>query len=98
MEPNFTIIKSEDFEKLLNLIEGFKNIVANSTPASSKKVFSEEEVTKLLHLSPKTMQNYRRDGKIGYIQPKNGRRILYTAEHIEDFLRDNEIKRIKAKL
>jgi hypothetical protein len=97
MEPNFTIIKSEDFEKLLQYMEQLKSVLA-SKPTSSQKVFSEEEVAKLLHLSTKTMQNYRRDGKISYIQPKEGRRILYTAEHIEDFLRDNEIKKIKAKL
>jgi hypothetical protein len=98
MDQNFTIINSADFEKILQRMEGFENALVVSKQTSSQKIFSEEEVTKLLHLSPKTMQNYRRDGKIGYIQPKGGRRILYTAEHIEDFLRDNEIKKIKAKL
>ena len=98
MDPNFTFINTADFEKLLLRMGRFENALATLKQTSFQKVFSEEEVTKLLHLSPKTMQNYRRDGKIGYIQPKGGRRILYTAEHIEDFLRDNEIKKIKAKL
>jgi preprotein translocase subunit SecG len=48
MDQNFTIINSADFEKILQRMEGFENALVASRQTSSQKIFSEEEVTKLL--------------------------------------------------
>jgi hypothetical protein len=98
-EHNFTIISSERFEELNSNLESLKKTLeAFAKKSNSKILYSEGELCKLLHLSSKTLQHYRNEGLIGFVRPRDGRRILYTQEHLEFFLKANETKAINAKL
>jgi hypothetical protein len=99
MEQGITIISSERFQELASNLESLKlSVQALVENINSKKIYSEEELCKLLHLSPKTLQTYRNEGRIGFVKPKEGRRILYTEQHLKEFLMANETRAIKAKI
>ena len=99
MDQEIAIISSGQFQELVSTIDSLKKAVETGIKNSSSKiVYSEDEVSKLLHLSPKTLQTYRKEGLIGFVKPKNGRRILYTAEHLNIFLKSNETRAINGKI
>jgi hypothetical protein len=67
-------------DRLLELVEGMEKPVLTG-------VFSEEKFAETLGISRKTAFNFRNQGAIAY--SKCGRRILYTAKDISEFLERN---------
>lgn len=78
-------------ELLEVLTQAIKEAVKEELPkyqdSFQKDWLSTEEVMEMLHVSRRTVQNYRDEGKISYSQ--HGRKILYPREGVEEFLRKN---------
>lgn len=53
-------------------------------------LYTTEEIANKIGVSTSTIADYRKKGKIGYIQ--EGKVICYTREHYLDFIEENEIK------
>lgn len=51
-----------------------------------------EEVMELLNVSRRTLQNYRKEGKISYTQLTPKGKILYPRDGIEELLKNNMVK------
>ena len=58
----------------------------------SQEIFTDDDAAKLLGVSKKTMSRLRNKGSIGFVQHEDGRKILYTRKHIDDYLNNNERK------
>lgn len=70
-----------------------KEAVKEQLPAFAdvkKDWLSTGEVMEMMNVSRRTVQNYRDEGKIPY--SREGRKILYPRQGIEEFLRENMIK------
>lgn len=70
-----------------------KEAVKEQLPAFAdvkKDWLSTDEVMEMMNVSRRTVQNYRDEGKIPY--SREGRKILYPRQGIEEFLRENMIK------
>jgi hypothetical protein len=76
------LLKIEKMEALLQ--------IRNS---SQKATFSDSEAAEFLHCSTKKLQTLRNSRKIGFIRENGGRKILYKAEHLIEYLESNELKR-----
>jgi len=90
MEPNFTVIKSKDYQDIVLTLKEILSGLEKLTDLKQKKYLSNKEVQKLLNLSSRTLQNKRDNGEIAFI--KNGRKILYKFEDIEIYLNKRRIK------
>jgi excisionase family DNA binding protein len=61
------------------------------TAAPLPETFSEDEFCKRIGISKTTARELRRKGKLKFMQI--GRRVLYTPDHVSEFLQSNERKR-----
>ena len=73
----------EELNRKLDLI-----LAANNTD-DGDKIFTTEEVAKMLDVSKRTLQNYRDTGKISFSQV--GRKIYYQRRDVELFIKKNKI-------
>ena len=88
-----TITIQIDDETLTYITSAVKEAVKEQLPAMGnfkKEWLTTDEVMEMMNVSRRTIQNYRDEAKIPY--SKEGRKILYPREGIEQFLRDNMIK------
>lgn len=60
---------------------------------TTKPAYTVEEAMELLGVSKRTLQYLRDSKQIGFVQ--NGRKILFRAADIEDYLQNNRISRRK---
>lgn len=60
---------------------------------SMKPVYTPEETMELMGVSKRTLQYLRDSKQIGFVQ--NGRKILFRAADIEDYLQNNRVARRK---
>jgi excisionase family DNA binding protein len=82
-------IESEAFKKLTDSIEEIKTKLSENqknTPLSETWL-DNQEVCKLLYISPRTLQSYRDNGKIPFSQ--QGSKIYYKASDIDEFLENS---------
>jgi len=78
--------------KLTELTELLKKAFSVRTVAlNGEKYFTNIDLCKFLHMSKRTLQEYRDDGKIAYIQISG--KILYKESDILKLLDDNYIKK-----
>ena len=69
------------------LLDGIENFMANSRPTlGGERFFTDKEVSARLKVSRRTLQDYRNEGRIAYIQL--GGKILYRESDIERMLAD----------
>lgn len=97
MEQKIIVIGSAEFQKLLERLEILEVSVRSLTGFEKKDLFTEKEAGAYLNLSAKTLQNLRNSGELGFVRRKTGRRIIYKLEHLEGYLRNNEIKAFKVR-
>jgi hypothetical protein len=77
-------------KKLAELAELVKKAFSIRTPVfKGEKYLTNIDLCKLLHISSRTLQDYRDNGKIGYIQISG--KILYKESDILKLLEDNYI-------
>ena len=69
------------------LLDGFEHLTANYRPTlGGERFFTDKEVSARLKVSRRTLQDYRNEGRIAYIQL--GGKILYRESDIEKMLND----------
>lgn len=74
-------------DTLDRLLDGIENFVANSRPTlGGERFLTDREVSARLKVSRRTLQDYRNEGRIAYIQL--GGKILYRESDIERMLND----------
>ena len=90
-------IESKAFNEILNQLEAIKTEVRNSVrPTESvDKWVDNEEASKLLKVSKRTLQTYRDSGEISFSQ--TGSKIYYRKSDIEEFLQKHYHKAFKYK-
>ena len=85
-----SIITVEDLlEFKIDLLQEIKNIIQTAEPNAVKKWIKSKEVTKLLNISPGTLQNLRINGTLTYT--KIGGTIYYDNTDIEKLLNSNKV-------
>ena len=75
----------ESFERMRNRIENMA--LANRPLLDGERYLTDKEVSILLRLSRRTLQDYRNEGIISYYQL--GGKILYRESDIEEMLQEN---------
>ena len=79
------------FRALDEMQEAVKEALKRRTPhLNGEKYLSNNEVSKLLNLSTRTLQDWRDNGVISYIQISG--KILYRQSDISKLLEDNFVK------
>lgn len=69
------------------LLDSFEHLTANYRPTlGGERFFTDKEVSARLKVSRRTLQDYRNEGRIPYIQL--GGKILYRESDIERMLND----------
>ena len=69
------------------LLDSFERMTANYRPTlGGERFFTDKEVSARLKVSRRTLQDYRNEGRIPYIQL--GGKILYRESDIEKMLND----------
>lgn len=84
--------KSEKINTLFHVLDEVQEVIRNAlkrrTPhLNGEKYLTNNEVSKLLKLSTRTLQDWRDNGTISYIQIKG--KILYRQSDILKLLEDN---------
>lgn len=75
-------------DTLDRLLDGIENFVANNRPTlGGERFLTDREVSARLKVSRRTLQDYRNEGRIAYIQL--GGKILYRESDIERMLTDS---------
>jgi len=73
--------------RLARLVDNYERLPANSRPTlGGERFFTDKEVSARLKVSRRTLQDYRNEGRIAYIQL--GGKILYRESDIEKMLTD----------
>jgi len=84
----------EQQEMITQLRSRIKEILKNYRPVMNGEIYlSGEDVCKLLHISKRTLQQYRDDNILPYIQI--GGKIIYKESDILTILEQNYIPHIK---
>lgn len=93
MEKEFILIEKDVFNKILERLAKFDRFVDvlynKCNPNNKTKWLDTKEVCSILCVTPKTLQIYRENGKLGFSQIEG--KILYMKSDIQDFLDHNEI-------
>ena len=85
-----SIITTEDlYEFKIELLQEIKKMIQTAEPYNIKKWLKSKEVTKLLNISPGTLQNLRINGTLSYT--KIGGIIYYANQDIEKLLENNKV-------
>ncbi len=81
------VVDEASQQKILRILEILQERISKSE-SREYPVFSTSELAAKLRVTSRTIQNWRDQGKIGFVQ--TGNVILYKQEHIEDFLSKHE--------
>lgn len=85
------ILFFENVDKLLDLIkETFEN---NSSALNGERYLTNNDVTNMLHVSLRTLQDWRDTGKIAYIQISG--KVLYKESDVISLLEENYYNNFK---
>lgn len=93
MEKEFILIEKDVFNKMLECLAKFDRFVDvlynKCNPNNKNKWLDTKEIRSILCVTPKTLQIYRENAKLGFSQIEG--KILYMKSDIQDFLDHNEI-------
>jgi len=79
------------FDSLQQMLSSIESAFNNSKPSlNGEKYLTDREVSEKLKVSRRTLQDYRNQGRIAYIQL--GGKILYRESDIEKMLEENYYK------
>jgi hypothetical protein len=85
------LITAEDYKALQCTLTRLEGKLDKITPDQLETVtYRPEEVCRMLDISPKTLQNYRDQKRIGFSQV--GPKIWFTAQDVQTFLTRNRIQ------
>jgi excisionase family DNA binding protein len=77
------VITRQDFDLLLSELNAIKQKIT-PTKSSELQIFDNDKAAQLLGVTKRTLQKYRDQGKISFIQ--EGNKIWYRLSDIEEFL------------
>lgn len=76
------------FESLDRVLEGVEEMAVNYRPVlGGERYLTGDEVCEKLHLSKRTLQDYRDTGLLGYVQLPG--KIIYRESDVEKLLEDH---------
>lgn len=76
------------FDSLDRVLEGVENMAANYRPVlGGERYLTNEEVCEKLHVSSRTLQDYRDTGLLGYVKLPG--KIIYRESDVEKLLEDH---------
>ena len=83
-------IESQAYKQLISELTSIMKYVTSMPQNSTTelKIYTSDELGKLLSVTPRYLQNCRNKGFLSY--SKIGRRIIYTQEHVDEFIKNNE--------
>jgi len=97
MEINFLTESSPVIIQIIDYLNSIKSDITKMSgfmPATNtSKWLKNSEAQKMLGVSSKTLQNYRKEGKIGFSQV--GKKIFYRQSDLQNFLNKNFNKPFK---
>lgn len=84
--------KSEEiilfFENLDELLNSVREVFEKKPPTlNGERYLTNNEVSDMLHISPRTLQDWRDNGRIAYIQISG--KVLYKESDVKRLLEDN---------
>lgn len=83
----------ENIDELLNSVkEAFEN---NPSTLNGERYLTNNDVSNMLHISQRTLQDWRDTGKIGYIQISG--KVLYKEGDVRRLLEDNYFQRVEIR-
>lgn len=85
---NFTVLESAKLEELLLKVNQVYELLKTERVNPDSKIYSNAEAAKYLKACTKTLQNYRDNGQIRFMQI--GRKIYYTQSQLDEFLALNK--------
>ena len=87
-------IESKTFEQVKQRFHDFANQVKNlcGDNQNKEKCLGNEDVCRLLQISPRTLQSYRNTGILPYSQI--GRKCYYRVSDIENLINQSQIKKL----
>jgi len=83
------VITKDEFDQLNNKVDRLLDLYT-SAEKNETLWFNNDELAEKLNVSKRTLQNYRDEGKIEFVQI--GRKIFYTVQNVNNFLNDNTYK------
>lgn len=93
---NFKLVADDQLDFIKGEIEQIKKILeGESKEEYQKSLLTNDELAKFLGLSVRTLQTYRDEGMIEFIQI--GRKIFYEREAVNSFLEKFKIRPWSAK-
>ena len=85
---DYKLITVAEYMNLLKRLDKIDETI-NYKIKPAKKIYCESDLTQLLSTSKRTLVNWRKNGLIKYSKVQG--KIFYTWEHIEEFLKSNEV-------
>ena len=83
-------IESEAFQQIVEKIEAINERLTAKEKQPKDIWYDNDELTELLHVSKRTLQNYRDNGTISFSQL--GNKIFYKASDVEALLAKHYVK------
>ena len=92
MDNDVKTKNNEEIEYFLNasdrMIKGIDVLQKKNRPLlNGHRYLTDDELSRLLHINRRTLQDYRNVGRIPFI--KLGRKVLYREEDMEKLLQEN---------
>lgn len=88
MVDNFQALSGNEISAIFHALDKIKEGLANITDAchetASGRYLTDNQLSEILHVSKRTLANYRAKGEFGYYDLPG--KILYDEAEIEDFL------------
>jgi hypothetical protein len=84
----YQLITEAEYKHLLKKLDSINSAIENKLHPE-KKIYSEEEIRKLLSTSKRTLIKWRSQKLIKFSKIQG--KIFYTWENIEQFLKENEV-------
>ncbi len=89
---SYMLLEKKDFETLLHELQEIKRLLHGSQKKQAlNEYINTDEAAKLLKVTTRTLQNWRDQRSISFIQI--GSKILFKKTDVEDFLMGHHIKR-----
>lgn len=83
-------IESQAYQHLIKEILSLKKSLAceRKVETPSIKTYTNQELADLLHVTTRYLQNCRNRGELSFV--KIGTRVIYTQDHVDQFIKSNE--------
>ena len=78
----------DEIQQVKHEVHQVKGLISDISPFPRKAVFTSKSLSEYLHVSTRTLQNWRDEGAISFTQVKDV--ILYSIEDVEAFLKKHK--------